>query len=186
MPTTPTAAAAHASSDSGLGLPLSRGRMRAGYNPFMSATEGLSLPRWIPPLLVLAALVLAPWTLWLTYSLPSSHVTHHYDLAWIVFDVFLLVAFAVTGVCAFRGTRWLAPAAAATGTMLLCDAWFDVVTSAGGGERLEALLEAIFVELPLAILCGWIVWDTERFLVVASRRRTGVPAASRRTRDAEP
>ena len=146
----------------------------------MSVTQGLSLPRWIPPLLVLAAVVLAPWTLWLTYSLPSDHVTHHYDLAWIVFDIFLLVAFAVTGVCAFRGTRWLAPAAAATGTMLLCDVWFDVVTSAGGGERYEALLEAVFVELPLALLCGWIVWDTERFLVVASRRRSGLQAASRR------
>jgi hypothetical protein len=145
--------------------------MRAGYNRFMSATEGLSLPRWIPPLLLLAAAVLAPWTLWLTYTLPSSHVTHHSDLAWIVFDVFLLVAFAVTAVCAFRGTRWLAPAAAATGAMLLCDAWFDVVTSAGGGERVEALLEAVLVELPLAALCGWIVWDTERFLVLRRRRR---------------
>ena len=137
----------------------------------MSASEGLPLPRWIPPLLVLAAIVLAPWTLWLTYSLPSHHVAEHYDLAWIVFDVFLLISFAATGVCAFRGTRWLAPAAAATGTMLLCDAWFDVITSAGGGERFEALVEALFVELPLAALCGWIVWDAERFLVLRRRRR---------------
>jgi hypothetical protein len=54
--------------------------------------------------------------------------------------------------------------------MLLCDAWFDVVTAAGGGERVEALLEAVLVELPLAFLCGWIVWDTERFLVLRRRR----------------
>jgi hypothetical protein len=144
--------------------------MRAGYNRIVNATERVPLPRWVAPLLLLAAVVLAPWTLWLTYSLPSDHVTHHYDLAWIVFDVFLLIAFAVTGFCAVRGTRWLAPAAAATGTMLLCDAWFDVVTAAGGGERVEALLEAVLVELPLAFLCGWIVWDTERFLVLRRRR----------------
>jgi hypothetical protein len=42
--------------------------------------------------------------------------------------------------------------------MLLCDAWFDVVTSAGGSERLEAVLEAVLVELPLAALCGLVVW----------------------------
>jgi hypothetical protein len=135
----------------------------------VSATERLPLPRWVAPLLLLAAVVLAPWTLWLTYTLPSHHVTHHYDLAWIVFDVFLLAAFAVTGLCAFRGTRWLAPAAAATGMMLLCDAWFDVITSAGGGERVEALAEAVFVELPLAALCAWLVWDAERFLVLRRR-----------------
>jgi hypothetical protein len=46
--------------------------------------------------------------------------------------------------------------------MLLCDAWFDVVTSGGGGERLEAVLEAVFAELPLAVLCGVIVYDDER------------------------
>ena len=40
----------------------------------------------------------------------------------------------------------------------------------GGGERVEALLEAVLVELPLAALCGWIVWDTERFLVLRRRR----------------
>lgn len=145
----------------------------------MSATEGLSLPRWIPPLLVLAAVVLAPWTLWLTYSLPSRHLTEHYDLAWIVFDVFLLIAFAITGVCAYRGTRWLAPAAAATGTMLLCDAWFDVTTSAGGAERLRAVLEAIFAELPLAAICGYIVYDAERFLVTVRRLRSPTSAARR-------
>jgi hypothetical protein len=143
--------------------------MRAGYNRTVTAIDRLPLPRWVAPLLLLAAFVLAPWTLWLTYSLPSDHVTHHYDLAWAVFDAALLVSFAATGFCAIRGTRWLAPAATATGTMLLCDAWFDAITSAGGGERVEALLEAGLVELPLAALCAWIVWDTERFLVLRRR-----------------
>jgi hypothetical protein len=50
-----------------------------------------------------------------------------------------------------------------TGTMLLCDAWFDVITSGSGGEQLEAVLEACFAELPLAALCAFIVFDAERF-----------------------
>jgi len=30
---------------------------------------------WIGPLLAFVALLLVPWTLWLTFSLPSRHVT---------------------------------------------------------------------------------------------------------------
>jgi hypothetical protein len=55
--------------------------------------------------------------------------------------------------------------------MLLCDAWFDVVTSGGGGERVEALLEAVFAELPLAALCGVIVYDAERVHAFVRRLR---------------
>ena len=113
--------------------------------------------------MVVVALALGPWTLYLTYTLPARHVTRHWDLAWIGFDIVLAGSFAVTGWCAYRATKWLAPAAAVTGTMLLCDAWFDVVTSTGPGERVEALLEAGFAEVPLAALCAYIVWDTERF-----------------------
>jgi predicted branched-subunit amino acid permease len=124
--------------------------------------ERVPLPRWIVPVLTLTAAGLLLWTLWLTYSLPSRHVTQHYDLAWVGFDIALLAAFVVTTWCVVRSSQWLVPAAAATGTMLLCDAWFDVITSEPGG-RLEALLEAGLAELPLAILCWFIVYDVERF-----------------------
>lgn len=132
----------------------------------------LSPPRWLAPLLFLVAVCLGPWTLYLTYSLPARHVARHYDLAWVGFDIALLTSFAVTALCAYRVTRWLVPAATVTGTMLLCDAWFDIVTSAGGGERLEATLEACFAELPLAALCAYIVWDAERFVTQLPHRRS--------------
>jgi hypothetical protein len=120
------------------------------------------LPRWLVPLLALTAAGLLLWTLWLTYSLPSRQVTQHYDVAWVGFDIALLAAFAVTAWCAVRSSVWLVPAAAATGTMLVCDAWFDVVTSDPGG-RLEAVLQAALAELPLAVICWFIVYDVERF-----------------------
>jgi hypothetical protein len=120
---------------------------------------------------MLTAFGLGPWTLYLTYSLPSRHVTRHYDLAWVGFDIVLLLAFAATGWSALRPTKWLVPAAAVTGTMLLCDAWFDIVTSSGGSEQVEAILEACFAELPLAALCGYIVWDAEQFVSLLPRRR---------------
>jgi hypothetical protein len=125
--------------------------------------------------MLVVALGLAPWTLWLTYSLPAKHVTKHYDLAWVVFDIALLAAFAATGWCTLKESQWLVPAAAATGTLLLCDAWFDIVTSTGGSETTEAILEACVAELPLAGLCAYIVVDAEQFLttLLRSRRRRG-------------
>jgi hypothetical protein len=116
------------------------------------------------------AVLLVPWTLWLTLTLPTRHVTHHYRGAWVGFDVFLALAFAATAFAALRASEWLQPLAALTGTMLLCDAWFDVVTSAGGDEVGRAVLEALFAELPLAALCGWIVVDTKRFHDAVLRR----------------
>ena len=47
--------------------------------------------------------------------------------------------------------------------MLLCDAWFDVVTSGAPGERMEAVLQALLGELPLSAICWYIVYDAERF-----------------------
>jgi hypothetical protein len=127
----------------------------------------------------LVALFLVPWTLWLTFTLPSRHLTEHYDLAWVGFDVALAVAFAATAWAAYHRLSWLLPLAAVTGTMLVCDAWFDVVTSQGGSEIVEAALEAVFGELPLAALCAYIVFDVEQFLATVDRFRRPTPAARR-------
>jgi hypothetical protein len=127
-------------------------------------------PRWVTMLLALVAVALAPWILYLTFTLPSRHVTFHYDLAWIGFDVALLASFAATAWAAFRGSQWLVPFAAVTGTMLVCDAWFDVVTSQSGSEMWEAIAEAVLAELPLAAICGLIVYDAETFLAATVTR----------------
>jgi hypothetical protein len=71
--------------------------------------------------------------------------------------------------------------AAATGTMLVCDAWFDVTTSRPGDELLQAIGSAGLAELPLAALCVYIVYDAEKFLaatVTRFRRRARVAAVA--------
>ena len=130
----------------------------------------IPLPRWVTGLLLLTAVLLVPWILYLTFTLPSRHVTFHYDVAWIGFDVGLTASFAGTGWAALRGSRWLVPLAAVTGTMLCCDAWFDVVTSHAGSELWEAVAQAAFEELPLAAVCGLIVINSERFLAATVTR----------------
>jgi hypothetical protein len=130
----------------------------------------IPLPRWLVLLLGLVAVFLVPWTLYLTFTLPSRHVTFHYDLAWVGFDIALAVSFAATAWAAFRGSQWLVPLAAVTGTMLVCDAWFDVVTSQPGGETWEAVAEAALGELPLAAVCAFVVYDAETFLAATVNR----------------
>jgi hypothetical protein len=143
----------------------------------------IPLPRWITGLLAAVALVLIPWILYLTFTLPSRHVTHHYDLAWVGFDIALTASFAATAWAALRGSVWLVPFAAITGTMLCCDAWFDMVTSHRGDAFLEAFAEAALAELPLAGLCFFIVYDSERFLAstVTRFRRAARTATSSRS-----
>jgi len=130
----------------------------------------IPLPRWLKVLLCLVAVGLVPWILYLTFNLPSRHVTFHYDVAWVGFDVGLTASFAATAWAAFRGSQWLAPLAAVTGTMLCCDAWFDVVTSQSGAEMWEAIAEAALAELPFAAICGFIVYDAETFLAATVNR----------------
>ncbi len=141
------------------------------------ASSRVPLPWWITPLLAVTAAGLVPWTLYLTFTLPSRQVTEHYDVAWVVFDIALFAAIATTAVCAVRNSEWLVPFAAVTGTMLVCDAWFDVVTSIGANDWVEAVLEAILAELPLAGVCALIVFDAERFqqetVMRLTRRRRG-------------
>jgi len=92
---------------------------------------------------------------------------------------------AATAWMALRGSHWLVPFAAISGTMLCCDAWFDVVTSRAGYDFFEALTEAALAELPLAALCAFIVYDSERFLAATvTRFRRAARAANSPSRPA--
>jgi hypothetical protein len=56
----------------------------------------------------------------------------------------------------------------AAGTLLICDAWFDVLTAATSAERWIAVLLAIFLELPLAGFCYWVAYSAESLLTQAT------------------
>jgi len=124
-------------------------------------TTTLRRRRRLAVLLGTVAAGLVPWTLWLALSLPKQQVAHHYDLAWVGFDLALAAGIAATAWSALQRPRWLVPLASATATMLLCDAWFDVVTSPPG-ERIEAVLLAGLAELPLAAVCAGIALELRR------------------------
>jgi hypothetical protein len=143
--------------------------------------------RWAGPAFALFSLILLPWIVYLAYSLPSRQVSADYDVAWAGFDIMLLAALASTGYFALRRSRYLATAATAAATLLVVDAWFDVMTTSPG-QRLEPVVLAVVVELPLASVCVWLSFHTqqlaERRLVLLLRRgrKTGAGRRSWRRR----
>ena len=124
--------------------------------------EDFASYRWVAPLLALCAVVLIPWTLVLAYRLPARHTSHHWDIAWVGFDRALAAALAATGLTIVRRSAWAPSAAAVAATLLFCDAWFDVVLASGHDGQVEALLEAVLVEVPLAIFLVWLARDCEQ------------------------
>jgi hypothetical protein len=99
------------------------------------------------------AVAMVPWMLMLSRTLPDSTRARHWSLAWLGFDAVLAVGLAATGWFAWRRHRALVVTATATGTLLVVDAWFDVLTAAPGGELTRALLLAGCCELPVAACC---------------------------------
>jgi hypothetical protein len=136
-----------------------------------------SLRVWVAVGYGVVGIGLLPWALWLSSSLPATHHSAHWDVAWSGFDVGLAACFCATAVAAFRrAIGWAGAFAAATGTMLVVDAWFDVMLESHGSERGTALVEAFVFELPTAALCFWIAFRAERLV---SRSLHLTPAGER-------
>jgi hypothetical protein len=123
----------------------------------------------------LCVVVLVIWIVTLGLTLPPDETTKQWRLAWVGFDVAELVAFTAAGWAAWRGRQLLIPALLVLGTLLFCDAWFDVVLSWNGDERWSSVASAALVEVPLAAL----FWLLARRLVLATvaavRAQAGVP-----------
>lgn len=140
--------------------------------------------RWLGPLFLLAGLGLVPWTIYLAATLPMRHVqTGYYDLAWGGFDAALAAVLITTGIGLVRRRLWVQNTATAAATMLVCDAWFDVLSSSGLHNRLESTLLAVVVELPTAAICFAIARNVE---AGAERAAAYALSAGRRRRRQSP
>ncbi len=147
---------------------------RAVTGTDLGAPQRPPFERWLGLLFVLFASALVPWTVYLAIELPRRAVSRHYDLAWVGFDIALGVVLSATAWLAIQRSRYLALAATAAATLLVVDAWFDVVTASAGRQEAMALVLAGLIELPLAALCVWWalhVQDVMASTVVFWRRR---------------
>jgi len=123
-----------------------------------------TLRHWVIAAYTAVGIGLLPWAIWLSESLPPHHETERWDLAWSGFDTGLALFFLATAYAAYKRSPWVGALAAATGTLLITDAWFDIVLESHADELRQSILLAIFAELPAAAVCFWIAIRTERFL----------------------
>jgi hypothetical protein len=143
--------------------------MQAALN-LIPAKPQLPLPRWLAPLALCCVLGIIPWIVYLALTLPSDQRTDDYDVAWVGFDCMMCLVLAFLAYCALKRKPATELAAAVAATMLLVDAWFDVVTTRPGTQLMFAVLSAVFAEIPLAIICGWVAVNAERVRARAYRR----------------
>jgi hypothetical protein len=136
--------------------------------PGLRAGQGRWLvPPWTAPILIACAVVLIPWTALLFVTLPRHYTANHWPIAWGGFDIGLGLALASTAVMVARRSPFAEVTATITGTLLCCDAWFDVLTSRGTSDIAQAVVSAVFVELPLAALCFWMARNLAHAVEVA-------------------
>lgn len=138
--------------------------------------------RFTERLLIFVTLALMAWIVYLVLDLPVSYRAQNWDVAWIGFDLGMLGSLAATAWSLWNRRQLAIPAAIISATILVIDAWFDVITSHVGFDRDAALLSALVVELPLAIYLIHFSRLAIRFSIANAnanaQRNTGVQAVS--------
>ena len=146
----------------------------------------LSLPRGTQILstafLAMAA-ILVPWTVFLGISLPPKYNAGHWNILWTGFDVGLIVVLAYAAWATWFQRQVLATTAIVVGTLLLCDAWFDIMTSIGRPDEWVTLLTGFGLELPLAVFFLWLYRRIVLDSVAVLYRLAGDQPPPRRLRD---
>jgi len=130
------------------------------------------------------AVALLPWTAYLSATLPSKHLTQHWDIAWAGLDLFEAASLVSLFVAVIRRSAFVPMFAAVAGTALLCDAWFDLTTAGRGFDW--ALAEALGAELPLAALCFWVAFEVSEAIGLSAARGAASAAGPRPTSRRDP
>jgi hypothetical protein len=95
---------------------------------------------------------LAAWIAILLQTLPGRYTSSDWRAVWVGLDVAELLAFAATAWAAWHQRQVLIFLMLITGTLLICDAWFDLTLSYGSSGFTDSILSAVLAEFPLAFL----------------------------------
>ncbi|GAA4498083.1 hypothetical protein GCM10023191_042710 [Actinoallomurus oryzae] len=117
---------------------------------------------------------LVPWIVYLALTLPGNYTADQWSATWTGFDIALLAALAGTAL-AILGKRQVAIVGMlVTSTLLVCDAWFDVMLSWGSDEFPLSVVTALVGELPLAALFFYAARQLIRLTVHLAWIRSGL------------
>ena len=122
-----------------------------------------------------------PWTVFLGYTLPRRYEAGHWSLLWIGFDVILYAVLSAFAWLTWKRRQLMLVMAIIAGTLLFCDAWFDVITSWGNRDHWVTVITALFAELPLAALMFWLAYRAIRrsltaYYAIIGTKKTIPPA----------
>lgn len=129
-------------------------------------------------LLIVASIILLAWMIYLVIDLPVSYRAQNWDIAWIGFDFGMLVSLSATAWSLWNRRQLAIPAAIVSATLLVVDAWFDVVTSQAGFDLEMSLASAFLVELPLAFFLIHFSRRVIRASIANAQRSNGIESVT--------
>ena len=95
---------------------------------------------------------LAGWIAILLLTLPDRYTAGNWRAVWVGLDIAELLGFAATAWAAWHQRQVVIFFMVITGTLLLCDAWFDLALNYGSSGFTASILSAVLAEIPLAFL----------------------------------
>ncbi len=101
-------------------------------------------------LMIGGSIAMIPWLGYLAMTLPENYVAHNWPVTWVGFDVLLVGFMLATAAFGYLRRQVLLLAAFTSGVLLICDAWFDLMT-AGPDDVWLSVVTALLIEVPLAI-----------------------------------
>jgi hypothetical protein len=95
---------------------------------------------------------LAGWIAFLILTLPARYTSSDWRAVWVGLDIAELLGFAATAWAAWTQRQIVIFFMIITGTLLVCDAWFDLALDYGSSGFTTSVLSAVLAEFPLALI----------------------------------
>ena len=95
---------------------------------------------------------LAAWIAILLQTLPERYTSSDWRAVWVGLDIAELLGFAATAWAAWSQRQIVIFFMIMTGTLLVCDAWFDLALDYGSSGFTTSVLSAVLAEVPLALI----------------------------------
>src|ERR1700759_1740668 len=102
-------------------------------------------------LMVGGTIALIPWMIYLAFTLPDNYVAHNWPATWVGFDCVLVTSMIATAVLGWLRREVVILPGFTTGVLLICAAWFDIMT-AGPGQVWISFLTAPRSNLPSEVI----------------------------------
>jgi hypothetical protein len=126
------------------------GRLEAPLADVIDPLQLARIRRMRLSLMIACSIGMIPWLVYLSMTLPENYVAHNWRATWIGFDMLLVAFMVATAFFGYLRRQVLLFSAFTSGVLLICDAWFDLMT-AGPNDIGLSVVTALFIEVPLGI-----------------------------------